>query len=35
MPEYFKSTSRDPWKTKQNVYRGGGVVKTVEVWVLL
>ena len=27
MPEYFKSTSRDPWKTKQNIYRGGGIVK--------
>ena len=27
MPEYFNSRSATPWKTKQNVYRGGGVVK--------
>ena len=27
MPEFFNPTSRDPWKTKKNVYRGGGAVK--------
>ena len=27
MPEYFNSRSATPWKTKQNIYRGGGVVK--------
>ena len=26
MPEFFNPTSRDPWKTKKNVYRGGGRV---------
>ena len=27
MPEYFDSTSATPWKTKRNIYRGGGAVK--------
>jgi len=27
MPEYFDPTSATPWKTKQNIYRGGGAVK--------
>ena len=27
MPEYFDSTSATPWKTKKNIYRGGGAVK--------
>ena len=26
MPEYFNSRSATPWKTMQNIYRGGGGV---------
>ena len=27
MPEFFDPTSATPWKTKKNIYRGGGAVK--------
>ena len=27
MPEFFDSTSRDPWKTKQSLYARGGRVR--------
>ena len=27
MPEFFDPTSATPWKTKRNIYRGGGAVK--------
>ena len=30
MPEFFDSTSRDPWKTKQSLYARGGRVGAKE-----
>ena len=30
MPEFFDSTSRDPWKTKQSLYARGGRVRAKE-----